>query len=105
MRGTGGYGGIGNTGGGRYLDSAEVLDLSGSVWLPLPAMSCRRAGCNAAIGPCGRLYVLGGGPDGRVQHNTMEVLDEREASGWQTDWPTCRVGRCAALMSFKPIWV
>lgn len=90
----GGYGGIGAHGGGLYLDTAEVLNIGSSAdaWEPLPSLSCRRAGCNAAIGPCGRLYVLGGGPDGRSQHDTMEVLDLREKV-WQTDWPRCRIGR------------
>ena len=90
----GGYGGIGANGGGLYLDTAEVLNIGSNAvaWEALPPLSCRRAGCGAAIGPCNRLFVLGGGPDGRSQHDSMEALDVREKK-WQTDFPRCRIGR------------
>lgn len=95
----GGYGGL-----GRYLDSAERLDLAASGegrWDPLPPMSCQRAGPNAAVGPDHRLYVLGGGPDGVTAHDTMEMLDLRDRR-WQRAKTTLRVGRHYNAAAFGP---
>lgn len=68
-----------------YLDTCESVGVDAGVdarWAPLPSMAHKRAGCNAACGPDGRVYVLGGGPDGRKCWNTMEMLDPRTAR-WQ----------------------
>lgn len=95
----GGYGGH-----GRYLDTAEWLCLSNgssNMWESLPRMSCRRAGPNAAVGPDQRIYVIGGGPDGRAQYDTMEVLDPREPR-WQVSRATLRVGRHYNAAAFGP---
>ena len=95
----GGYGG-----GENYLDSAECLDVTAAAdaaWRPLPRMSCARAGASAAMGPDGRLYVLGGGPDGRTQHATMEALDPRGAA-WDATLPPLRVGRHYNAAAFGP---
>lgn len=95
----GGYGGH-----SHYLDSAERLDLSGGssiFWESLPQMSCKRAGCNATVGPDHRIFVLGGGPDGRSEHNTMEALDPRECR-WQTSFPQLHYGRHYNSAAFGP---
>ena len=85
----GGYGGE-----QRYLDTAERLHLAGGGerWEPLPRLSCRRAGCTAAVGPDGRIYCVGGGPDGRTEHKSMEAYDARMCS-WDTSLPSMSVGR------------
>eukprot|EP00929_Paragymnodinium_shiwhaense_P037660 TRINITY_DN20024_c0_g1_i1.p1 TRINITY_DN20024_c0_g1~~TRINITY_DN20024_c0_g1_i1.p1 ORF type:complete len:386 (-),score=33.14 TRINITY_DN20024_c0_g1_i1:134-1291(-) len=95
----GGYGGH-----GLYLDTAERLDLSATSegrWQPLPKLSCKRAGANAAVGPDHRLYVLGGGPDGRSEYDTMEALDPRE-SRWNTSLARLRFGRHYNAAAFGP---
>mmetsp|Transcript_159562 Transcript_159562/g.507953 ORF Transcript_159562/g.507953 Transcript_159562/m.507953 type:complete len:271 (+) Transcript_159562:303-1115(+) len=95
----GGYGGN-----SLYLESAEVLDLSSGGsgrWLPLPNMSVKRAGANAAVGPDRRLYVLGGGPDGRDQHDTMEMLDPREPE-WHVSRSRLNWGRHYNAAAFGP---
>ena len=89
----GGYGGN-----SVYLNSAEVLTCSAAAaadaqWLQLPPMSLARAGCNAAAGPGHRIYVVGGGPDGLREWDTMETIDLREGK-WQTEGlARMRVGR------------
>jgi len=49
-----------------------------------------RAGCAAVVGPDHRIYVVGGGGDGRSCHTSIEVLDVREKV-WdrhaQPAWP------------------
>mmetsp|Transcript_33260 Transcript_33260/g.54945 ORF Transcript_33260/g.54945 Transcript_33260/m.54945 type:complete len:397 (+) Transcript_33260:252-1442(+) len=95
----GGYSGAQN-----YLDSCETIDLSGGTnaqWRLLPPMTCRRAGCNAAAGPDGRIYVLGGGPDGRMQWNTMEALDPR-TNEWDASIASLRCGRHYNAAAFAP---
>jgi len=55
----------GYAGGGCYLETAERLHLStgsSGVWEYIPPMSCKRAGCNAAVGPDHRVYVIGADP-------------------------------------------
>ena len=64
-------------------------------------MQERRAGCNAAIAPDGRLFVVGGGPDGRSQHATMEALDPREKR-WSQGFASLRLGRHYNAASFGP---
>ena len=64
-------------------------------------MQERRAGCNAAIAPDGRLFVVGGGPDGRSQHATMEALDPREKR-WSQGFAALRLGRHYNAASFGP---
>jgi len=94
----------GYAGANCYLSSCEWLDLSCSsagIWTSLPPMSCRRAGCNAAVGPDSRIYVLGGGPDGRSEHKTMEALDPRMKS-WHTDLAPLSVGRHYNAAAFGP---
>ena len=104
----GGYGG-----GDLYHDTAEWLDLSalhsnansGSQnpvgWAPLPRMSAKRAGPNAAMAPDGRLFVLGGGPDGILCHRSMEALDIR-MSAWDTALAQCQHGRHYNAAAFGP---
>ena len=93
----GGYGGD-----HRYLDSAELLDLTGDGrWVGLPRLSCKRSGCAAAAGPDRRIYVIGGGPDGRGQHRSMEALDVR-APSWDTSLAPARVGRHYNAAAFGP---
>jgi len=94
----------GYAGARRYLNTAERLDLSGGAqgaWEALPPLSCKRAGCNAAVGPDHRIYVLGGGPDGLTEHNTMEALDPREGR-WHTDLAPLNVGRHYNAAAFGP---
>lgn len=95
----GGYGGS-----GCYLETAERLDLSSSSegrWQALPPLSCKRAGVNAAVGPDSRLYVIGGGPDGRSEYDTMEALDPREHK-WNTNLARMRFGRHYNAAAFGP---
>lgn len=95
----GGYSGV-----LAYLDTAEALDMSAGTdarWVQLPPMSCQRAGCNAACGPDGRIYVLGGGPDGQRQWNTMEMLDPRTDT-WQQSSALLRWGRHYNASAFGP---
>lgn len=95
----GGYGG-----GSSYLATAERLDLSSGApgaWERLPEMSCKRAGCNAVVGPDQRVFVVGGGPDGNVELDTMEALDPREGR-WQTDLAPLLVGRHYNAAAFGP---
>ena len=95
----GGYGGAERY---RYLDTAEVLDTSGDGrWRGLPPLSCKRAGCAAAAGPDGRTFVVGGGPDGRGQHRSMEALDLRTGA-WDTTLAPPRVGRHYNATAFGP---
>lgn len=97
----GGYSGCASL---QYLDTVEMLTTSGGGdgrWQPLPRMSCRRAGPNAAVGPDGRLFVVGGGPDGRAHHNTVEALDVRVRT-WDTALARCRVGRHYNAAGFSP---
>lgn len=87
-----------------YLDTAEALDMSAGAdarWVQLPPMTCKRAGCNAACGPDGRVYVLGGGPDGQRQWNTMEILDPRTDT-WQLSSAKLRWGRHYNASAFGP---
>ena len=42
--------------------------------MPELAMAEKRAGCQALSGPDGRIYVLGGGPNGRECNQTMVAL-------------------------------
>ena len=85
----GGYGGN-----ACYLRTAEQLSLDSAEprWIPLPSMHEHRAGCMASYGPDGRFYVLGGGPDGRSEHASMEALDLRVAQ-WDGALPPAQVGR------------
>eukprot|EP00927_Polykrikos_kofoidii_P067129 TRINITY_DN62645_c0_g1_i1.p1 TRINITY_DN62645_c0_g1~~TRINITY_DN62645_c0_g1_i1.p1 ORF type:complete len:429 (-),score=57.32 TRINITY_DN62645_c0_g1_i1:40-1245(-) len=95
----GGYGG-----GSMYHETAERLDLSSGsagVWEMLPPMSCKRAGPNAAVGPDHRIYVVGGGPDGLLEHDTMEALDPRE-NRWDTSLARLRYGRHYNAAAFGP---
>lgn len=95
----GGYGGS-----GLYLDTAEKLDLSSGSegrWQLLPQLSCKRAGANAVVGPDSRLYVIGGGPDGRSEYDTMETLDPREHR-WNTHLARLRFGRHYNAAAFGP---
>jgi len=88
----------------RYLNTAERLPLSGDScerWEMLPPMSCKRAGCVAAVGPDRRLFVVGGGPDGRTEHSSVEALDPREPR-WQTDLAPAKVGRHYGTAAFGP---
>ena len=97
----GGYAGCATL---QYLDTAEMLAIGGGGdgrWQPLPRMSCRRAGPNACMGPDGRLYVVGGGPDGRAHHTTVEALDAR-VKAWDTALARCRVGRHYNAAGFSP---
>lgn len=94
----------GYAGGIAYLDTAERLDLSAGsrgTWERLPPMSCQRAGPNAATAPDGRIFVLGGGPDGQREHNTMEAFDFREGR-WQTSFAHMGVGRHYGAAAFGP---
>ena len=88
-----------------YLDTCEVLSLAdggnGSSWQALPNMSCKRAGCSANTGPDGRIYVLGGGPDGTSEWKTMEALDPRMRV-WDTSLASCKVGRHYNAAAFGP---
>jgi hypothetical protein len=80
----GGYGGD-----GKYINTLEMLDLNSnggaSAWRSLPAltMPAPRAGCQMLAGPDGRMYVVGGGPDGRQVDSSMVALDLR-AKRWDT---------------------
>ena len=90
----------------RYLASCEWLDLSGSAgadarWVALPPMSCERAGCAAAAGPDGRIYVVGGGPDGTNVHCTIEALDPRTKS-WDVALAPSIIGRHYNACAFGP---
>jgi hypothetical protein len=89
-----------------YLSSAEALDVGGATgadarWRALPAMSVQRAGPNACVGPDGRVYVVGGGPDGKREWNTMEALDARMAS-WDTALAHLHYGRHYNAAAFGP---
>lgn len=98
----GGY--AGGRGGDGYLDSCECLDVGhggDGRWSPLPRMSVQRAGPNAATGPDGRVYVLGGGPDGQREWKTMEALDPRMSS-WDTSLATLSCGRHYNAAAFGP---
>jgi hypothetical protein len=106
----GGYGGCAGdapyaSGDGRgvYLDTAERLHLSSEVqqWEDLPRMHERRAGAQAAVGPDGRLYVIGGGPDGQREHSSMEALDLRTCR-WDGSLPAANVGRHYNAAAFAP---
>ena len=102
----GGY--AGGRDGAGYLDTCECLDVGANAssstnarWRPLPQMSCRRAGPNACAAPDGRLFVIGGGPDGQTQWSTMEALDPRTAS-WDTSLAQLHVGRHYNAAAFGP---
>ena len=89
-----------------YLDTCESLPVGGSAaadarWTALPRMSCPRAGPCADAGPDGRLYVVGGGPDGTREWKTMEALDPRTDS-WQTDLAQLQTGRHYNAGAFGP---
>ncbi|CAK0802979.1 unnamed protein product [Prorocentrum cordatum] len=76
----GGYSGV------TYLETCEALELHGSAsarWTLLPPMTCKRAGCNAACGPDGR------------------VLDVR-TSAWQLSRSRLRWGRHYNAAAFGP---
>ena len=89
----------------EYLDSAERLDVGSAGhearWTPLPKLSVRRAGCGAAVGPDERVYVVGGGPDGRKCWTSVEALDVRSSS-WDTSLAKCKVGRHYNACAFGP---
>lgn len=92
-----------------YLDSAEMLDLGSQRWLPLPSMSCPRAGCNGAFGPDRRFYVIGGGDghvvgggDGQRSFGTIEALDVRTGR-WDTSFPPMTVPRHYNAASFGAV--
>ena len=55
----------------------------------------------ADAGPDGRLYVVGGGPDGTREWKTMEALDPRTDS-WQTDLAQLQTGRHYNAGAFGP---
>ena len=98
----GGYNGGDEPGG--YLAPAEYLELSAGSrgsWRALPPMSCERAGANAAVGPDGRIYVVGGGPDGRREWATMEALDLRTGE-WDSSLAPLHVGRHYNAAAFGP---
>ena len=98
----GGY--AGGRCGESYLDTCECLDVGPGGegrWRPLPRMSVQRAGTNAAAGPDGRLYVLGGGPDGQREWKTMEALDPRICS-WDTSLAPLHCGRHYNAAAFGP---
>ena len=87
-----------------YLASCECLDVSSAAdarWVALPAMSCARAGCAAAAGPDGRIYVVGGGPDGTGVHTTIEALDPRTKT-WDASLAPSLVGRHYNACAFGP---
>lgn len=87
-----------------YLDTCEKLDVgdgSDGRWQMLPPMSCKRAGTNAAAGPDGRVFVLGGGPDGRSEWDTMEALDPRDGV-WNTSLARLQLGRHYNAAAFGP---
>ena len=99
---------VGGYGGGdsaqAYLSSAESCRISAGgsgVWEPLPPLSVQRAGVSAAVGPCGRIFAIGGGPDGRHEWNTMEVLDPR-CGHWDTSLAPLHVGRHYNACAFGP---
>lgn len=90
----------------HYLSSCEALDLSAAAggdarWAALPPMSCARAGCGAATGPDGRVYVVGGGPDGTKVHRSIEALDPR-TQAWDTSLAQSHVGRHYNACAFGP---
>ena len=62
----------------------------GGQWELLPelAMDEARAGCQVASGPDGRVYVLGGGPNGQVCSETMVALDMR-CRRWEVRMNKC----------------
>lgn len=94
----GGYSGV------TYLETCESLELDGSVdarWAMLPPMTCKRAGCNATCGPDGRVYVVGGGPDGKRELDTMEMLDPRTDT-WQLSHSRLKWGRHYNAAAFGP---
>ena len=97
----GGYGGDHD-----YLDTCESMPVGSAVgadarWTELPCMSCKRAGPCAAAGPDGRLYVLGGGPDGTDCWASMEALDPRTSS-WDTSLAQANTARHYNAAAFGP---
>lgn len=101
----GGYSGASsNSGTSAYLASCECLHVGSGGdgrWRPLPPLSGPRAGPNAAAGPDGRLYVLGGGPDGRSELSSMEALDPRTGR-WDTGLAPMRCARHYNAAAFGP---
>lgn len=69
----GGYGGSID-----YHNSAELWDWHQMRWIPQPAMTYRRSGMAAAIGPGGAIYVTGGSNNGRDGNHSLERFDPRE---------------------------
>ena len=99
MYAVGGYGGQ-----GRYLDSVECLSVSAGTdarWLSLPPLSCKRAGCVAAVGPDRRVYCVGGGPDGQTAHRSMEAYDAR-TSTWDASLTPPTIDRHYNAAAFGP---
>lgn len=72
---------IGGYGGGlEYHASVEVLALGasgGRGWMRSPPMSTSRSGHSAAVGPDGRIFVVGGTADGSTMAASGEAFDPR----------------------------
>ncbi|MGI8425205.1 MAG: kelch repeat-containing protein, partial [Actinomycetota bacterium] len=73
--------------------SVEAYDRALGVWKPVADLPSPRAGAAAALGPDGRIYLMGGeGPDNKVSSRTF-VYDP-SSNKWETgsSMPTARSG-------------